>query len=129
MIKEYYIYYLPAENYVGVSGDLERRIHYHKHTGKIVSGWKILATCLDKKTAYKIERLLQIDMKANGLHIPKGKPGKPVDQFSEDGTFIARHDSCRSADRALGLSYGSVSNVVRGLYKTTGGFIFKFSEK
>lgn len=53
----------------------------------------------------------------------------PVDQFTKDGTFIKTHGSGKTAADELGLSQGNVSSCCIGKYKSTGGFIFKFSTR
>ena len=133
---EYNIYHLPEENYVGVSGNVKMRIAGHKHKGKNVEGWYILAMSTNKKMAYRIEQMFQIEMNANGLVYRPGNPQyltrtvpKPIDCYIKGGEFVKTYPSARQADQDLGLSYGCAGKVARGSQKSSGGFIFKFSKK
>ena len=47
---------------------------------------------------------------------------QPVDQYTLDGVFIARHSSMKKASLAVGLSISGVSGVVNGYRPTAGGY-------
>ena len=39
----YAVYYLPEEHYVGVSVNVRYRINKHRHLGRVVDGWEVIA--------------------------------------------------------------------------------------
>lgn len=53
---------------------------------------------------------------------------KPVDQFDLDGNYIASFPSIRIAAQTLGLCESSVACCCRGVYKMSGGYVWRFSE-
>ena len=56
--KYYSVYYLPNENYCGVTKmKPEKRMAHHKYKGKDVSNWRILFCSEDKLTAYHYEAM------------------------------------------------------------------------
>lgn len=55
------------------------------------------------------------------------KNQKPIDQFDIDGNYIATYPSIRIASREIGVAEGAIGNCVRGIYRTSGGYIWKFS--
>lgn len=64
----------------------------------------------------------------NALYIQKtNKNLKPVDQYDLNGNFIKHFESARQASRELKLDSSTISKVCRGINKTHGGFIFKYS--
>lgn len=56
------------------------------------------------------------------------KACKEVKQFDLDGNYIATYPSTKEASRRLNLDSSSISKVCRGVQKTCGGYIFKYSE-
>jgi len=57
------------------------------------------------------------------------KNKKAINQYSRDGRFIREWPSGREASEDLGIDKGNISACLRGKLKTTGGFIWKYSEK
>ena len=55
------------------------------------------------------------------------KTAKPVKQYSIDGEFIQEFPSVAIAAKELNLDSSTISKVCRGVNKTHGGFIFKYS--
>lgn len=51
----YTVYLLPAEWYVGYTGDTKTRMKLHTHNGKDISNWTILAEFIDKRDALDVE--------------------------------------------------------------------------
>jgi group I intron endonuclease len=51
---------------------------------------------------------------------------KKIIQLTINGEFIKEWNSLSEASKILGIYIGNISNVLRGKYKTTGGFKFKY---
>lgn len=56
------------------------------------------------------------------------KNQKPVDQFDLSGKYIATYPSIRIAGNECKLPENSIGLCCRGVYKTSGGYIWRFSE-
>lgn len=58
-----------------------------------------------------------------------GKNGKSksVEQYAIDGTYIARYESTRAAERATGIAQSGISDCCNGKLKTSGGFKWTFA--
>lgn len=52
----------------------------------------------------------------------------PVDVFTQSGECVARFESIASAAKAFGISAGRVGDCVRGLTKSSHGYVWKRSE-
>jgi len=54
--------------------------------------------------------------------------GKPVNQFTIDGVFVAQYPTIREAERITGINNAWISGCCRGKYgyKTAGGYIWKY---
>lgn len=67
--------------------------------------------------------------------VQKGKFGKlnpnskSIIQYDRQGKFIAEFDSISDASRELEMSQGNICNVLKGIYKQTHGYIFKYKEQ
>ena len=62
------IYFLPKENYCGLSTDVERRLKEHKYYHKRnVDGCEILYETYSRLEAFRIERLIQHHMGYKGM--------------------------------------------------------------
>ena len=57
----YQVYYLPEENYCGVSKVLKSRLSCHRTNGKDTSNHIILFDTYDRKEAFRVEHQLQKD--------------------------------------------------------------------
>jgi hypothetical protein len=51
---------------------------------------------------------------------------KPVNQYTKDGAFVARHDSATSAAKVANTSRRNISHNIMGNQKTAAGFIWKY---
>ena len=54
---------------------------------------------------------------------------KKVDQFTKDGKVIRRWDSIKEATEAVGASRTTISEAIRGNYKTAKGFVWRYSNE
>jgi group I intron endonuclease len=52
--------------------------------------------------------------------------GRKVDQFDKDGNFIKTYFSIAEAARETNVKQGSIQFVLKGQYKTGGGFVWKY---
>ena len=59
--------------------------------------------------------------------IRENNPSKAVIQLSKDGEFIAEYPSTREAERQTGCHHQSICKCCKGKYKSTGGFIWKYT--
>ena len=53
---------------------------------------------------------------------------KAVIQTSKDGTFIQEYKCTREAERATNIDHRSINKCCKGIYKTAGGYIWKYKE-
>lgn len=53
---------------------------------------------------------------------------KAVKQFSKDGAFIQEYKCTREAERATNIDHTVINKCCKGIYKTAGGFIWKYIE-
>ena len=65
----YLVYYLPEENYVGMTQYPTKRISNHRRKGKNVDGWRVLYCSNDKMEAGYHEALFQSVLGMKGLNI------------------------------------------------------------
>ena len=69
------------------------------------------------------------DTKAIETPVGKIKPfAKTVLQLDLEGNAIREFESAREADRETGISFGSISNCIKGKSKTAGGYKWKLKE-
>lgn len=55
--------------------------------------------------------------------------GRPVEQYTKEGHFVAKYDSANAAGRALGLvNGGNIIKCCLGEIKTSKGFIWKYAD-
>ena len=52
-----YVYYLPEEHYVGITNDVVRRMRVHRHKGKIVDDYEIIARFERAVDAHSLETM------------------------------------------------------------------------
>lgn len=53
---------------------------------------------------------------------------RPVKMFSLDGNFIKEFDSIKNAAEQMNIHKVAISNCCRGMTKTSGGYIWKYSD-
>lgn len=53
---------------------------------------------------------------------------KTVYQYTKTNMFIESFPSCKEAGRKLKLDYSAISKCCRGVLKSTGGYIFKYTK-
>ena len=70
----------------------------------------------------RVERIVQ-------TNLMRHRRMKSVLQYDLDGTFIREWESISCAGRVLGLSAGNISSCCSGVYKTSGGFIWRYKEQ
>ena len=54
---------------------------------------------------------------------------KSVLQYTLDGNFVKEYPSAREAERINNIDFSAISKCCRGVYKSAGGYIWKFKEK
>ena len=87
---------------------------------------KLLKTHLGKKLSNATKQKMSDAQK--GKRLGKDNPrSKSIDQYEKNGTFIQTWDSIQQAARSLGLHASAISNCCIGNLKSTGGFVFKYS--
>lgn len=52
-----------------------------------------------------------------------------VDQYTKDNLFIKRWDCIRDVERELKIANQNISKCCKGIYKTCGGYIWKYSNQ
>lgn len=57
----------------------------------------------------------------------KNKNSKKIAQYDLDGNLLKIHYGIAEAARSINVSYVNISCVCRGVYKTSGGFIWKYA--
>ena len=62
------VYLLVKENYVGTTSRLRQRINQHRHNGRFVDDFVVLATFNSRKDALELEEFLH-ELGYNGRHI------------------------------------------------------------
>ena len=76
--------------------------------------------------------LTKTKMQINARKPSKGKYGKehhnskPISQYTKDGEFIKTWDSIMDVERGLGIFASSISYCAKGIYKTAGGYIWRY---
>ena len=56
------------------------------------------------------------------------KPTKPILQYTKDGEFIKEWTSAKEASRVLGINNSHIAACCKGKRKSSGGFVWKYSE-
>ena len=106
-LKENGLYFKrPAPELIFVTRSMHWKIH-REQRGK---GGKIGGKINGKKTG-------AINGKKNAI---------PILQFSKDGELVKEWPSAKEAERQLGISQGNICNCLKGRYKSTGGFIWRY---
>ena len=55
--------------------------------------------------------------------------GKAVQQFSKDGKLVAEYESLSAAGNATGTHVPNITKCAKGVYKTAGGYIWKYKDE
>ena len=55
--------------------------------------------------------------------------GKAVQQFSKDGKLVAEYESLSAAGNATGAHVPNILKCAKGIYKTAGGYIWKYKNE
>ena len=83
------------------------------------------------KTNNSVENLEWVSQSENGKHAYRLNLHKPnrigVSQYTLDNVFIKEYDSLLDAEKETGVSNGHISKVCRGIKKTGGGYIWKYT--
>jgi group I intron endonuclease len=90
---------------------------------------------IDKFNAFKSQEFYNLSKK--GMGFPKGLKSaaqteskwKPINQYDLQGNFIKEWPNLKSANEYYNLTSGTISNVLKGKYKSGGGFIWSFKEE
>ena len=54
---------------------------------------------------------------------------KPVEQYNIDGELVGTYPSATAAQEATGIDRSSICNVLKGRFKTAGGYKWKYKEE
>lgn len=85
---------------------------------------------------YKSKRLTNSDETGQGninrskdsINRQVRKLSKPVYQYDLSGNFIKKYKSVRYAAKILSMSHSNISRSCNGIFKHTGGYIFRYSK-
>ena len=64
----------------------------------------------------------------SGKNNPSYGKGKPVVQFSTNGSFIKVYQTAREAERETGVDHTTISRCCKNKQKTAGGFCWQYKE-
>jgi group I intron endonuclease len=80
------------------------------------------------KTNQHIQNMIESHKNRNYsyLYKPKLNLNKPIIQYSLDGNYIYEWESQKEASHNLNISYRIINNCLRGISKTSGGYIWKY---
>jgi hypothetical protein len=86
-----------------------------------------LGRIISDKTRAKLRAYYAIDdHRENSAKLQHGAQACiPVEQLTLDGTFIASYRSMKHADVETGVPHGNISKVLRGIYGSAGGFMWR----
>jgi len=83
------------------------------------------------KTNNHVENLEWVSLSENGKHAYRLNLHKPnhigVSQYTLSNVLIKEYESILDAEWETGISNGHISNVCRGVRKTAGGYIWKYT--
>ena len=121
----YLVHRLVAAAFLPQDPDPDRWIVDHIDGIKTHNYVSNLRYCSYKENHQYAVELGLIDPNLIGEH-SKRKPNGAKPVIRSDGKYFS---SAREADRALGVSYGTVSSQLRGYHKTCCGYTFKYAEQ
>ena len=100
----------PASELIFVTRSMHSQMHREMHS----NGGKIGGKIGGKKTG-------AINGKKSSI-----KRSIPILQFKKDGTFIREWPSLNEAERQLGIPHQNICHCLKCLYKSAGGFVWKY---
>lgn len=86
--------------------------------------WRYKDDCMYENAKQAIDRKNKLSKESRREKIAI-KRGKPVEQYSKDGIFIAKYPSTRHASEATGICRVNIINASNGKVKSAGGYIWK----
>ena len=117
-----------------IQGDFVKEYEYAKDAALILncsitsitnSCKGITKKCKDYIFIYKDEYTAEL-LKNRIDNLKVNNRGKSIDQYTKDGIFINTYKSVTDASKSLGISITNISNCLRRVNKSAGGFIFKY---
>lgn len=72
--------------------------------------------------------LLKVNKTALGRTGALSPHSIPINQYTKEGIFIKTWSSTAEAARDLKLSQGNINSAIKGTYKSTGGFTWKYKQ-
>lgn len=144
---KYTVYRLPnADDYVGITGYLVRRMSEHRsHYGRDTSGCITEGTFETRREALDFEKTLHKKgfigkrdysvydhaaiTKKTDFEARSKKFHKPIIQFTLDGKFVKEWPCATEIKRVLGISKPIMSRCCTGKQSSTKGFVWKFKNE
>lgn len=63
-------------------------------------------------------------------HLSESHRKRKVDMFDkQSGEYLQSFDSILDASKTMNINYSTITNCCRGVYKTAGGYLWKYKEK
>lgn len=117
--KNYYVHRLVAEAFI--SNPENKPQVNHLDEDKTNNHASNLEWCTNKENMNHNGLSKRIGEKNRG----KVVNNKPVVQFTLEGVEVARYDSALDAHRKTGIDFSAIRKVVKGIYRQTGGFMWR----
>ena len=88
-----------------------------------------IAKCVLARTGRPVNynRSAQAKINRSNAHLGHSNSKKPINQFSMEGVFIKRHPSVKEAAQALNVLASGISMNLKGKYRQSKGFIWKYA--
>ena len=117
--KNYYVHRLVAEAFLP---NPENKLQVnHLDEDKANNHVSNLEWCTSKENMNHHDLPKRIGKRKRGKVINN----KPIAQFTLDGVEVARYDSALDAHRKTGIDFSAIRKVVKGVYRQTGGFVWR----
>lgn len=120
--QEWFVYYLPKENYYGHTYDLKTRLKAHKYTGRDISNYTIVKGPISKPEALLFEKLYQGKMEKYKEELQKKKNKECYVYFN--GKLIVKTKNYSQAAKYVGISNERVRQLVNTNKTNKDGFSF-----
>ena len=120
--QEWFVYYLPKEDYYGHTYDIKARLRTHRASGKNTDNFNIVKGPVDKQKALYFEKLYQGKI-AKYLQKFKEKKNKECYIYFE-GKLIAKTKNYNQAAKYIGLSKERVRKLINTNKPTKKGYTF-----